>query len=71
MSAKRKIPLAGGSLLTAFKEGDNLTLCATMLKFHYHPGHTPGVLSAEFTLYDNGTIVPSHSPSIASVPAEG
>ena len=36
-------------------EGDNLTLGATTLKFHHHPGHTPGVLSAEFTVYDNGT----------------
>ncbi len=36
------------------KEGDNLTLGATTLKFHHHPGHTPGVLSAEFTVYDNG-----------------
>ena len=37
------------------KEGDNLTLGATTLKFHHHPGHTPGVLSAEFTVHDNGT----------------
>jgi metallo-beta-lactamase class B len=37
------------------KEGDNLTLGATTLKFHHHPGHTPGVLSAEFTVNDNGT----------------
>jgi metallo-beta-lactamase class B len=37
------------------KEGDTLTLGATTLKFHHHPGHTPGVLSAEFTVYDNGT----------------
>jgi hypothetical protein len=37
------------------KEGDTLTLGATSLKFHQHPGHTPGVLSAEFTVYDNGT----------------
>jgi metallo-beta-lactamase class B len=36
-------------------EGDTLTLGATTLKFHHHPGHTPGVLSAEFTVYDNGT----------------
>ena len=36
------------------KEGDTLTLGATTLKFHHHPGHTPGVLSAEFTVYDNG-----------------
>jgi metallo-beta-lactamase class B len=37
------------------KEGDTLTLGGTALKFYHHPGHTPGVLSAEFTVYDNGT----------------
>ncbi len=37
------------------KEGDTLTLGGTTLKFYHHPGHTPGVLSAEFTVYDNGT----------------
>jgi metallo-beta-lactamase class B len=36
------------------KEGDTLTLGGTTLKFYHHPGHTPGVLSAEFTVYDNG-----------------
>ena len=36
------------------KEGDALTLGGTTLKFYHHPGHTPGVLSAEFTVYDNG-----------------
>ena len=35
-------------------EKSRLTLGATTLKFHHHPGHTPGVLSAEFTVYDNG-----------------
>jgi len=36
------------------KEGDTLTLANTTLKFYKHPGHTPGSLSAEFTVYDNG-----------------
>ena len=29
------------------KDGDTLTLGDQMLKFHHHPGHTPGVLSTE------------------------
>lgn len=37
------------------KEGDTLTLGNETLKFYKHPGHTPGSLSAEFTVYDNGT----------------
>jgi metallo-beta-lactamase class B len=37
------------------KEGDVLTLGNTSLKIYKHPGHTPGSLSAEFTVYDNGT----------------
>ncbi len=36
------------------KEGDALMLGGTTLKFYHHPGHTPGVLSAEFTVHDNG-----------------
>ncbi len=36
------------------KDGDTLTLGNTTLKFYKLPGHTPGVLSAEFTVYDNG-----------------
>ena len=36
------------------KEGDTLTLGGTTIKFYHHPGHTPGVLSGEFTVYDNG-----------------
>jgi metallo-beta-lactamase class B len=35
-------------------EGDTLTLGGTTIKFYHHPGHTPGVLSGEFTVYDNG-----------------
>jgi metallo-beta-lactamase class B len=37
------------------KEGDTLTLGGETLKFYKHPGHTPGSLSAEFLVYDNGT----------------
>jgi metallo-beta-lactamase class B len=37
------------------KDGDTLTLGGTTIKFYHHPGHTPGVLSGEFTVYDNGT----------------
>jgi hypothetical protein len=36
------------------KDGDTLTLGGTTLRFYHHPGHTPGVLWAEFTGYDNG-----------------
>ncbi|HLQ90501.1 MAG TPA: MBL fold metallo-hydrolase [Xanthobacteraceae bacterium] len=36
------------------KEGDTLTLVGETLKFYRHPGHTPGSLSAEFNVYDNG-----------------
>jgi metallo-beta-lactamase class B len=37
------------------KEGDTLTLGATSMKFYKHPGHTAGSLSAEFSVFDNGT----------------
>jgi metallo-beta-lactamase class B len=37
------------------KEGDTLTLGNETLKIYKHPGHTPGSLSAEFTVFDNGT----------------
>jgi hypothetical protein len=36
------------------KDGDTLTLGGTPLRFYHHPGHSPGALSAEFTVYDNG-----------------
>ena len=36
------------------KEGDSLTLGTTTLKLYKMPGHTPGSLSAEFTVFDNG-----------------
>ncbi len=35
-------------------EGDTLRLGDTTLKFYRMPGHTPGSLSAEFTVRDNG-----------------
>lgn len=36
------------------KEGDTLTLGGETLTFYKHPGHTPGSLSAVFTVLDNG-----------------
>jgi metallo-beta-lactamase class B len=36
------------------KDGDVLTLGNTTLKLYNTPGHTPGVMSAEFTVFDNG-----------------
>lgn len=36
-------------------EGQKLTLGNTTLTLHVTPGHTPGVMSAEFTVFDNGT----------------
>ena len=36
------------------KDGDTLTLGDTTLKLYKTPGHTPGVMSAEFTVFDNG-----------------
>ena len=38
-----------------FTDGDTLTLGDTTLKFHALPGHTPGGLSIEQTVYDAGT----------------
>jgi metallo-beta-lactamase class B len=36
------------------KDGDLLTLGDTTLKLYKTPGHTPGVISVEFTVFDNG-----------------
>lgn len=36
------------------KDGDTLTLGNTTLRLAWHPGHTPGGLSAGFTVYDGG-----------------
>ena len=36
------------------KDGDTLTLGDTTLKFYITPGHTPGVASMEFPVYDQG-----------------
>jgi metallo-beta-lactamase class B len=36
------------------KEGDTVTVGNTALKIYKMPGHTPGSLSAEFTVYDGG-----------------
>ena len=36
------------------KDGDTYTLGDTTLKLYKTPGHTPGVISFEFTVFDNG-----------------
>lgn len=36
------------------KDGDTLTIGDTTLKLYKTPGHTPGVISIEFTVYDKG-----------------
>jgi metallo-beta-lactamase class B len=36
------------------REGDTITLGKTTLKFYSTPGHTPGTISFEFPVYDNG-----------------
>jgi metallo-beta-lactamase class B len=36
------------------RDGDTLTLGNTTLKAYVTPGHTPGVLSLEFTVFDAG-----------------
>ena len=36
------------------KDGDTLTVGDTTLKLYKTPGHTPGVISIEFTVFDNG-----------------
>jgi metallo-beta-lactamase class B len=37
------------------REGDTLTLGDTTLRFYSTPGHTPGTISYEFPVFDNGT----------------
>ena len=36
------------------KDGDSLTLGDTTIKFYVTPGHTPGCLSMEYTVFDGG-----------------
>jgi metallo-beta-lactamase class B len=36
------------------RDGDTITLGKTTLKFYSTPGHTPGTISFEFPVYDNG-----------------
>src|SRR2546429_22773 len=36
------------------KDGDTLTLGDTTIKFYITPGHTPGVTSIEFPVFDQG-----------------
>jgi len=37
------------------EQGDTISLGGQTLNLHVTPGHTAGVMSAEFTIYDNGT----------------
>jgi metallo-beta-lactamase class B len=37
------------------RDGDTLSLGGTTLRFYSTPGHTPGTISFEFPVYDNGT----------------
>jgi metallo-beta-lactamase class B len=37
------------------RDGDTVTLGGTTLRFYSTPGHTPGTISFEFPVYDNGT----------------
>ncbi|MEE8438336.1 MAG: MBL fold metallo-hydrolase, partial [Micropepsaceae bacterium] len=39
----------------AIEQGDAISLGGQTLHFHKTPGHTAGVMSVEFTVYDNGT----------------
>ena len=39
----------------ALKDGDTIKLGSTTLKFHATPGHTPGTVSVDFTVFDRGT----------------
>src|SRR5262249_3873001 len=36
------------------KDGDHITLGPTTMTVYETPGHTPGVVSLEFTVFDNG-----------------
>jgi metallo-beta-lactamase class B len=52
------------------RDGDKLTLGKTTLQFYSTPGHTPGTISFDFTVYDNGT---PHRAFVfgGSAPAQG
>ena len=38
----------------ALKDGDTIKLGSTTLKFHATPGHTPGTVSVDLTVFDRG-----------------
>jgi metallo-beta-lactamase class B len=38
----------------ALKDGDTIKLGSTTLRFHATPGHTPGTMSVDFTVFDRG-----------------
>jgi metallo-beta-lactamase class B len=50
------------------KTGDSVTLGDTVIRFYVTPGHTPGCLSMEFTVYDNGKPYKALSPGGLGVP---
>ena len=50
-----------------FGDGDTLTLGDTTLRFYVTPGHTPGVLSMEFPVFDGGRQYKAFSHSGAGV----
>lgn len=54
----------------AIRDGDTITLGTTTLKFYSTPGHTPGTISFEFPVYDNGR---AHTAFVfgGSAPAAG
>ena len=43
--------------ISFLRTGDTLTLGNTTLRFDITPGHTPGVLSVEFPVFDGATAV--------------
>jgi metallo-beta-lactamase class B len=50
------------------KTGDSVTLGDTVIRFYVTPGHTPGCLSMEFTVFDNGKPYKALAPGGLGVP---
>ncbi len=48
-------PFPGVTPDLRLKDGDEITLGDTKLQVHLTPGHTPGTISLEWTVYDDGT----------------
>ena len=53
-AAARPNPIRTPKRDRVVNDGDSLTVGDTTLRLYKTPGHTPGVISFEFTLYDNG-----------------